>query len=90
MPIIVSPIAVAGVFCLNEHNAASECDRIDVRGWLPRTNHAAGLTGGLTERLTKMPGRSASELVTGTLAAIRSRAGEFPPSDEITLVAVRA
>jgi sigma-B regulation protein RsbU (phosphoserine phosphatase) len=44
----------------------------------------------LTEHLAKMPGCSASELVTTTLDAIRMHAAGFPQSDDITIVAVRA
>jgi sigma-B regulation protein RsbU (phosphoserine phosphatase) len=43
----------------------------------------------LAEHLGKVSGRSASELVSGTLAAIRSHAGGHPQSDDITIVAVR-
>jgi serine phosphatase RsbU (regulator of sigma subunit) len=35
-------------------------------------------------------GRSASELVDGTLEAIRNHAGGNPQSDDITIVAVHA
>jgi sigma-B regulation protein RsbU (phosphoserine phosphatase) len=44
---------------------------------------------GLVEQLGRMSGRSASELVNGTLAAIRTHAGGHPQSDDITIVAVR-
>jgi sigma-B regulation protein RsbU (phosphoserine phosphatase) len=44
----------------------------------------------LLEHLGKMSGRSASELVSSTLDAVRSHAGGRPQSDDITIVAVRA
>jgi sigma-B regulation protein RsbU (phosphoserine phosphatase) len=43
----------------------------------------------LIEHLGKMAGRSASELVSGTLDAVRSHADGRPQSDDITIVAVR-
>jgi sigma-B regulation protein RsbU (phosphoserine phosphatase) len=45
--------------------------------------------GRLVEHLAKIAGRSASELVAGTLEAVRSHAGGRPQSDDITIVAVR-
>jgi sigma-B regulation protein RsbU (phosphoserine phosphatase) len=44
----------------------------------------------LLEHLQTQAGRSASDLVCGTLQAIRSHAGDNPQSDDITIVAVRA
>jgi sigma-B regulation protein RsbU (phosphoserine phosphatase) len=43
----------------------------------------------LTDHLGRMSGRSASELVSGTLEAIRGHAAGHPQSDDITIVAVR-
>jgi sigma-B regulation protein RsbU (phosphoserine phosphatase) len=43
----------------------------------------------LLEQLAGAAGQSAAEAVTGTLAAVRAHAGDYPQSDDITIVAVR-
>jgi sigma-B regulation protein RsbU (phosphoserine phosphatase) len=43
----------------------------------------------LLEHLAKTPGLSAAETVTNTFGAVRSHAGEYPQSDDITIIAVR-
>jgi phosphoserine phosphatase RsbU/P len=95
------PFAATGIPAGIAAGAEITCELLDLRAGDALVFYTDGVTEAfnaseeqfgerrLVEHLSKMPGRSATELVAGVLEAVRKHAGDQPQSDDITIVAVR-